>query len=181
MTDALAPRPTRPVFVAGSRRRHRTLSALGAILGLGLVAYLVVVIAALTGAPWVPDLGLPGVEPSRGQATAITDDGRAPWIRTDVPSVAGGEDEVSTDRETATATTAAPLAAAPPTTTVPAAAPPASTPTTAPPADGPPVTLPPSSQGQPPADPGRPDTSGRPADPGSNGQGTTHRNQNASG
>jgi hypothetical protein len=51
----------RPVFVSESPRRAQLARWSGRIGGLAALAYIVVTVASLVGAPWVPRLALPGV------------------------------------------------------------------------------------------------------------------------
>ena len=62
MTDIAVASATAPVFVDPGGHRRRVLTAVGVGGAVLLVTYLLVVIAALTGAPWVPAIGLPGVD-----------------------------------------------------------------------------------------------------------------------
>ena len=53
-----------PVFVDGSGSRSRRVALAGRVLATGTLAYLVLVVASLVGAPWVPRLALPTVGPT---------------------------------------------------------------------------------------------------------------------
>jgi len=187
--DTPTPRATRPVFVAGSPRRHRAVTTAGAAVGLGLVAYLVLLVAALLGAGWVPDVGLPAPEAPDDQTA--TGGGIAPLEvvapattpTTEATNPAPSTTAVTSEAADAATASTPPAGAVTPPTAPPVVTPPPATPppaTSVPPPSGPPSTLPDTGQGSPPADPGRPDTTGRPADPGSNGRGTT-RNPTTTG
>ena len=62
MVDIAVVSATAPVFVDPGGRRRRVLTAVGVGGALLLATYLLALIAALTGAPWVPAIGLPGVD-----------------------------------------------------------------------------------------------------------------------
>ena len=181
MTDISATASGPPVFVDQRGRRHRVLTGIGVGGGLLLTAYLVVVVAALTGAPWVPAIGLPGVDAPRDvvPAPAVLTASRAAGRATEA-SERGESTSPSTDSSVraAAAITADPATGAadppptgtPPPSTPPPSSPPVSSPPTAP---VPPPTLPPQSNGNgtglgngngngPPADAGRPADPGRP-------------------
>ena len=53
-----------PVFVDPHGRRARWTSVAGRVAGGATVLYLVLVVASLVGAPWVPRVGLPSVGPA---------------------------------------------------------------------------------------------------------------------
>lgn len=53
-----------PVFVDPHGRRARWTSVAGRLAGGATVLYLVLVVASLVGAPWVPRVGLPSVGPA---------------------------------------------------------------------------------------------------------------------
>jgi len=159
MVDIAVVSATAPVFVDPGGRRRRVLTAVGVGGALLLATYLLALIAALTGAPWVPAIGLPGVDAPA--AVVPTPDAIASYgligRETDstasasaAPAVGDGgsaADPFSTPVTTPSAVpppVAPPPAAPPPVTAPPPTAPPAtSPPATAPPPTSPPVTSPP--------------------------------------
>ena len=122
------PAPTTPstrrvggVFVDDGGRRARWTRRAGAGLGLSLLAYLGVVIAALAGAPWVPRATLPvgaGTAEALGGRAALTPDA----IRS-TPAVVPGPAEAASPPAVRTTTSAVPVTAATEVTTSTTAAP----------------------------------------------------------
>lgn len=158
MVDIAVVSATAPVFVDPGGRRRRVLTAVGVGGALLLATYLLALIAALTGAPWVPAIGLPGVDAPAavvptpdaiassaliGRVTDSTGSASA------APAVGdGGSADLSSTLVTTPSAVpppaAPPPAAPPPVTAPPPTAPPAtSPPATAPPPTAPPVTSPP--------------------------------------
>lgn len=151
MTDIAVASATAPVFADPGGHRRRVLTAVGVGGAVLLVTYLLVVIAALTGAPWVPAIGLPGVDapaavvPTPDAIASVGSIGRVTDSETAAPAVG---DDGSADPSSPLVTTAPavpPPDASPPVTTPPAVPPPVtSPPVTSPPGDpDPPTTLPP--------------------------------------
>lgn len=58
------PGPGTAVFVDGTGNRPRRVALVGRVLAAGTLMYLVLVVASLVGAPWVPRLALPTVGPA---------------------------------------------------------------------------------------------------------------------
>ena len=156
MTDIAVASATAPVFADPGGHRRRVLTAVGVGGAVLLVTYLLVVIAALTGAPWVPAIGLPGVDapaavvPTPDAIASVGSIGRVTDSETAAPAVG---DDGSADPSSPLVTTAPavpPPDASPPVTTPPAVPPPVTSPpvtqppvVTEPPVTSPPVTSPP--------------------------------------
>lgn len=65
--DLVSSRPStagKPVFVDPHGRRARWTGVAGRLAGGATVLYLILVVASLVGAPWVPRVGLPSVGPA---------------------------------------------------------------------------------------------------------------------
>lgn len=147
MTDIAVASATAPVFVDPGGHRRRVLTAVGVGGALLLVTYLLVVIAALTGARWVPAIGLPGVDapaavvPTPDAIASAGLIGRVTDVATS-EAAAVGDDGSAADPSSPVVTT--PLAVTPPDGSPPVTAPPAAPPpVTSPPVTSPPVTEPP--------------------------------------